>query len=516
MKNKLRKYILDNGFLTDGSCLYSRFKLPDDLHEYLMIVTSYFIEEVRYTDRLLAFLNGQTELNHCLVCNKPIYPKPNNPQLYCGKKCAGISERTKERRVGTNISLYGVGNTYQSKDKKDKIIRTNLERYGVENPQQSEMIRNKAEETNLKRYGVRCVTEANWFREKAQSTFFEKYGVNNPSQTSLSEEHKSLLNDSDLLNKLHIHDKKTVLQIADELGLSHATLLRYFKKHNIHVRHSCTVSLPEIKLVQFISSIYEEDIRISVRDILPNIELDIYIPKHKIAIEYNGLYWHSESKGKDKNYHINKTELCEKEGIQLLQIWSTDSPEIWKSVIASKLGVFEQKIGARKCTVKDVNFNDTREFLIANHLQGSINSSINKGLFYRDELVALATFSRPRFRTFKGLELLRFCNKRNVQIIGGCSKLLKSVDSPILSYANRRWSDGKLYKSTGFVLHSIAPPNYFYTKDYIHLHSRIQFQKHKLMDKLEIYDPTLSESENMWKNGYDRIWDCGNLTYTRE
>ena len=34
-----------------------------------------------------------------------------------------------------------------------------------------------------------------------------------------------------------------------------------------------------------------------------------------------------------------------------------------------------------------------------------------------------------------------------------------------------------------------------------------------LPKKLNVFNPKLSEWENMKKNKYDRIWDCGNLKY---
>ncbi|MFW6130771.1 MAG: hypothetical protein ACOC56_06250, partial [Atribacterota bacterium] len=54
------------------------------------------------------------------------------------------------------------------------------------------------------------------------------------------------------------------------------------------------------------------------------IELDIYLPDFNIAIEYNGLYWHSELNGKDRNYHLNKTNICENENIQLIHIFEDE------------------------------------------------------------------------------------------------------------------------------------------------------------------------------------------------
>jgi len=35
----------------------------------------------------------------------------------------------------------------------------------------------------------------------------------------------------------------------------------------------------------------------------------------------------------------------------------------------------------------------------------------------------------------------------------------------------------------------------------------------KINDKLEIFDETLTEVDNMYNNGYRRIYDCGNQVW---
>ena len=128
------------------------------------------------------------------------------------------------------------------------------------------------------------------------------------------------------------------------------------------------------------------------------------------------------------------------------------------------------------------------------------------------------TFGKPRFNKEYDYELLRFCNTLNTSVMGGASKLLSYFiknynPKSILSYANLRWSMGNLYEKLGFTLISQSSPNYFYFNNDLILHSRIEFQKHKLKDKLENYNPDLTESENMYNNGYRKIYDCGNLVY---
>ena len=177
-----------------------------------------------------------------------------------------------------------------------------------------------------------------------------------------------------------------------------------------------------------------------------------------------------------------------------------------------------ERIYARKCTVKEVSSKEAKEFLEKNHLQGACNSKVNIGLYSGNTPVSLMTFGKPRYNKQYEWELLRFCNALNTSVIGGAGKLLSYFvktynPSSILSYANLRWSTGNLYEKLGFTLKGTSSPNYFYFNEDFILHSRIEFQKHKLKDKLENFDPSLTESENMYNNGYRKIYDCGNLVY---
>ncbi|AFR52397.1 homing endonuclease [Campylobacter phage CP30A] len=247
--------------------------------------------------------------------------------------------------------------------------------------------------------------------------------------------------------------------------------------------------------------------------VLGDKELDFYLPEYNLAIECNGVYWHSD-KFKDKNYHLNKTEKCKEKGIQLLHIFESswiEKKDIWKSIINNKLGKSE-KIMARKCILKEVPKTEEKEFLNKNHLQGFTGSSICYGLYFNNELVCLMSFGKPRFTDKYDWELIRLCTKKNTNVIGGASKLLsyfhKNNPGLLISYSDRLYSNGEIYKQLGFTFSHFSKPGYMYTKNGRML-NRQQFMKHKLKDKLEKFDPNLTESENMSINGYYKIWDCG-------
>lgn len=64
-------------------------------------------------------------------------------------------------------------------------------------------------------------------------------------------------------------------------------------------------------------------------------ELDIYVPSKKAAIEFNGILWHSIEHGVSLDYHLKKTELCEKVGIRLMHVWEDEWDRLNAEVKAS-------------------------------------------------------------------------------------------------------------------------------------------------------------------------------------
>lgn len=248
-------------------------------------------------------------------------------------------------------------------------------------------------------------------------------------------------------------------------------------------------------------------------------EIDILIPSKDIAIEFNGLWWHSEVyKKKDEAYE--KWKECKEKGIQLLTIWEDDwreKKEIVKSLLASKLGL-SRRIYARECEIREIGPKESNDFLERTHLQGSCQSSIRYGLFYSDKLVAVMTFGRSRFdKNENGYELLRFSSEIEITIVGGFSKLLKHFirkNSPkkIISYSNCDISIGNVYIKNGFkeISHSLS---YWWFKDGKRV-PRYKCTKKKLIEKG--YDKNMAEDEIMHSKKFYKIYGSGNSRYELE
>ena len=494
----------------------------------------------------------------------------------------GVKHKTRE----TNLSRYGVGCSLHSESVRKKVVSTNLERYGVEHPMQSDIVKgrvksynvaiygtehpmqnvdvkNKTRETNLSRYGVHSTLMVEYVKRKIASTVFERYGVShqsqskefresykrtamerygveNPMKSDLVKERFKLVLwqnyyslNKDLL-KFTPQNPSVPLKEGDPIEWKCCGHVSEYIDYNGPMSARCPIcdksvygtSSGEIELIDFITSVYSGEIRHRDRSLIKPKELDIYIPDRNLAIEYNGVYWHSSGSIEEDQFfetrHYNKTLLCGERGINLFHVSEFDwqnvqKKEIIKSMIRHKLKK-NTKIHARKTEVREVSPSDSREFLERNHLQGNVNGSkVNIGLYHNNKLVSLMTFGKPRFNKNFEWELLRFCNDLNMSVVGGASKLLKHFrkleSGSIISYANRDHSLGTLYQNLGFELISESSPSYVWhynNKKY----SRYETQKHKLKNLLgDGFDENLTEAENMYKNGFRRVFDSGNWVF---
>ena len=275
-------------------------------------------------------------------------------------------------------------------------------------------------------------------------------------------------------------------------------------------------SKKEKEVLEFLSNYVECDN--TNREVLNNKELDVYIPSKRVAIEFNGLYWHN-SKFKDSNYHLDKLNDCEEKGIKLIQIFEDEwdnKQEITKSRLLNILNLTKRKIFARKTEIREVNSSLSMKFLRENHIQGELGSSIKLGLFYNNELVSLMTFGSLRKnlgQTKKegSWELLRFCNKLNTTVVGGASKLFKNFienysPKEVITYADRRWSNGEMYKHLGFNFEENTKPSYFYVANKKR-ENRFKYRKSELIK--QGFNKNISEKEIMEGRNILRIYDCG-------
>lgn len=319
--------------------------------------------------------------------------------------------------------------------------------------------------------------------------------------------------------------------------------------HNVfHFKTSQLVTLPlckqcytsltsntskyESEIAEYISTFYNGELIRNSRDIISPLELDLYYPEKKIAIEFNGDYWHSEQCGKEKNYHFNKFKLCKEKGIRLVSIfehdWNLKNDKV-KSILRS---IFSQKnkIYARNCACKKLDIYTKSDFINKYHFNGDVQTgNISYGLYYNNELISVMSFGKSRYRNLfnksnEKYELIRFCTKDNYLIVGGASKLFSHFINDynpdyVVCYSDNDFFDGNVYNKLGFKLKSLGENSI----DYVWVNneeclSRYQTMSYKLLNKFPQYQNCIVEKDSIEKYimedlGYNRIYRCGNSVW---
>jgi hypothetical protein len=185
----------------------------------------------------------------------------------------------------------------------------------------------------------------------------------------------------------------------------------------------------------------------NVRGIIGNKELDIFLPEHLFAIEYNDLYLHSE-RFKSSTYHEEKSSRCEAIGLSLMHVFEDEwvyKRKIVESIIKNRLNVPDKRIDVGSCTVRTIDRNTSDSFFDECHLDGKsdVSGQSTIALFNNEELVyAIATTNG---------EVLRCCPALGTNVPGGLVELLKqrpNVNSIIVD--ERLGSTNSALRSAGF------------------------------------------------------------------
>jgi len=458
------------------------------------------IEWITYTNENLS--NKHILQFLCNMCGKVTTIKPYN---YTANICSVC------KRKQTNLKKYGSENVFASNLIKAKIKQTNLQKYGVDNPSKNEKIKLTKETKRLKtchiKYGINSMQELNNLKNysyyKNKILKLKRFKDVKPmfdkkKYTGVYEQYLWKCNKCNLEFLSNIVDGKEILCPA------------------------CTPknkSKPEREIINWLKSlninIIEND-----RKLIKPLELDIYIPSHNIAIEFDGLYWHSD-KFKEKNYHLNKTLKCKENGIQLLHIFEDEwvnKQKIVENIIKIRLGLNYKKMKIKQILIKEINSKTKNTFLEKYHIQGKDSASIKLGAFYNDELVGVMTFSNIDKKNFK---LSRFATIPDIYISELASKILTYFEknwSPltIKSFVDRRWSQGDLYIQLGFELISQTSPNHYYWKNgQKQRHHHYKFRKKELIE-FDNYSPGKTRKQIMEEAGWSRIYDCGDYKFIKQ
>lgn len=537
----------------------SKCRHDKELQKEILELTSFLddYENVSLSERVWYCKNKIEKVQLCPYCGerRRRYKKMSTDLFAtCGEdecKKAGMAKGSKSKRDWNAIQ--------------EKMKATYKARTGYEHNSQNPGNISKVKETCEKKYGVDCACKTEKAVENRQSVFKEKYGSQGEmlkqsiinKYGSFSEHAKVCAEKKSATAKMNAF--ATLKEKAKSLGFTiisdDPNIKSYedveircdrcgqvFKRYRDSINHFYNQNLQfcphcdyknltyrsngERELCEEIQKFYSGDMRLNKR--VSNCEVDILIPDKKIAIDFNGVYWHSEQ-FKACNAHQIKKHAVENAGYNFIQIWEDDwndptKKKIILSRLKSKFGL-SKKIFARKCEMRELISKDdvklANNFLNENHLQGSAPSSRKFALFYDGELVEIATFGNSRkliYGNSSSVELIRLCTKIGVNVVGGFSKLLKFAVKEIgareiISYADCDWVSYKDngYLKAGFSLVKETGCNYWWSKSGKR-ENRMKFTKAKLVS--EGCDTSKTEKEIMKELGFVRVWGSGNLLFT--
>lgn len=268
------------------------------------------------------------------------------------------------------------------------------------------------------------------------------------------------------------------------------------------------------------------------RSLLKGTELDVYVPEKKFAVEFNGVYWHSERAGKGRHYHHDKWLAAKEAGVQLLQVWEDDwlkRKNVILRAIAHKLGASEkladlypelaenvEKVFARKTSVRVLSTAEAKTFLGEHHVQGYASGSYYVGLQNENEIVRAVLVLKKE--AGKVLNIVRYATYGTV--VGGFTKLLKYAEKEykpdsFITFADHMISDGGLYEKNGFIADKELRPDYMYVVGKERKHKFGYRLKRFKSDPELLWEEGLTERELAALNNLPRIWDAGKTRYRK-
>ena len=304
----------------------------------------------------------------------------------------------------------------------------------------------------------------------------------------------------------NFEEKPTLDDLYKSFNKPKTTICNFLTKYDLHslIKYNAE-SKEENELRKYIQILYPNCPDLPNRKLLPNgKEIDIYLDEFKLGFEYNGNYWHSNAV-KSNNYHQEKSVLLKNKGIHLVHIWEWEwfsKEDIIKSLIKTKIGIFDKIIYARKCIIQEIDTNLYRNFCTKNHLQGNCGAKVKIGLFYKDELVQVMSFGSPRFTDKYEWEILRECSKLGYCIVGGKERLWKCFvrrysPNNCISYCDFGKFTGNSYLKIGFKLLRLNAPGFVWWEN---------------RTNSNIFWRTPSKNAE-FKEKFLKLYDCGQLVF---
>lgn len=440
--------------------------------------------------------------------------KKTNIEKY-GVGCSLHSQETTLKKKATWNEKYGVDNPSKAEVIKLKKAATLKANYGVSSPLQSTVVQAKVKSTNIERYGAAWPLASESIKQKAKDSLLSKYGCKNVKQQHIDQDILAFLDNQEAFTKFFAG--KDVASAASELGVSwdiiQARKIMYDLKSTPQPRSQGERQIQQFLEENSISFVLNDRVTIAPK------ELDFYIPEFKLAIEFHGLYWHSE-KFRPKDYHFEKYAACKESGIQLLQIfedeWESSSSFI-KQKILHLCRRTPKVIGARKLEIIECSKSELVDFLDKHHVQGMPPGATHYlKVVYKDTIVACCLLKRV---TGTEVDMIRFATDQNATYPGLMSKVIKYIESKyqyetMITFADLRYSVGDVYVKSGWTEVGMHRPDYYYITERGREH-KFNLRKACIQSRYGVDIAGKTEFQLTDELGLYRIWDAGKIKYSR-
>lgn len=440
LKIKVKQYFQNKSL--NGNAIMIALKKNEELREELEIQFKKYPDLYQSIAKLALIIIHDIQLSKCIVCGKTLnYNATLNgrQRKFCSNKC----------------KLSKEGNPFAQKDVKDKIKENCIKKYGVDNPAKSKEVQEKMQNTCLDKYGVKNVYQSQNIKKKIKDTFKKHFGdVNSIYAIPELKEKAWKTKKNNTYNRIIEKYKgkiEPLFSVNQYQGVGKIYKWKCLQCGNIfeakyddgYIKSRCFKCYP--RLNSFVSS-YEKEIAEYIkslgfivdttnRQIIKPYQLDIVIPEKKLAIEFNGIYWHSTKVHSQSNYHLNKTELCEAGGYQLIHIWQHQWVDINKQCVIKQdlkryLIGFEE---TEQYQIKNISKKEKDIFLNQHSISGTDNSKIYFGYFNRNEMVGIVTLNKKsdgiiEIKNLIGTDLIKQKLIQYIQVNYKFNRLEISVD----------------------------------------------------------------------------------------
>lgn len=461
--------------------------------EYIKILKSKYGELYSVTEE--DFCNRDKKLCVKFKCDRHGYFSARPSSLLKETYCKGCKEDKKLAELSNKVKEY-YGNNYDVLSQAEvniKQIKIRCNRHNIVNSfWKTHLFKNKF-------ICNECLKEKQLKENKEK--FFEK-------ANDIYDSFYNYIDD-------YINSQTPITAICPIHGEFKVTPNDHIEKHSGCPKCGNKRSDGEEEIYNFCKTICDETIRRD-KEIISPYELDIVLPNKNIAIEYDGILWHSEKyKDNAKYYHLDKTKRCDNNAFKLIHIFEDEWLE--KSAIVKSMlrNIIAPNFNAIAIVhkIKQVPTSDAIKFLEENYINGKHYSTYRFGLYNNNELVSLATFKKSGKNDTYHLQC--FCNKLGVNVQNGNKVLLEAFinevnPSKIIAKADRRFSYGNEFEGLGFQRIGETAPNYYYCKRQ-HRYNKSNFTKERLIK--QGYDKGKTVHQIMNERGFYRIYDCGYILF---